>query len=88
MVSTSTKRAKAGFLLVSRENLQYPPGYFTALSKFTWASFSRYGRVISACFLISSTRVPHGKDYSRVCPGRHGSTFGLQNYLLFIGFHV
>jgi len=46
---------------------------------------SRCYRVISVCFLISAARVPHGKDYSRLCPGRHGSSFGLQSYLLFIG---
>ena len=34
---------------------------------------SRCYRVFSACFLIPTARVPHGKDYSRLCPGRHGS---------------
>lgn len=78
------KNTKAGFRRFLEENRRLPPGYCCPLFEKRRAS-SRCYRVISACFLISAVRVPHGKDYSRMCPGRHGSTFGLQSYLLFVG---
>lgn len=78
------KTAKAGFPPVPRGIPPAPAWLLTARSKYTWASFSRCYRLISVCFLISAARVPHGKDYSRLCPGRHGSSLGLQSYLLFV----
>jgi len=84
VASLRHKKHQAGIPPVPRGKPPAPAWLLTARCCHSGLVHGVY-RLISVWFLISAARVPHGKDYSRICPGRHGSTFGLQSYLLFIG---